>query len=52
MARIDCPAAEGSAAWYGSFSGDELGAERNEFTYTFEPFPAPTVKEMQRRGRR
>ncbi len=46
MARIDCPAVEGSAAWYRQFQGETLGAERNEFTYTFEPFPAPTVKEI------
>ena len=46
MARIDCPASESSAAWHRQFRGDELGAERNEFTYAFEPFPAPTAKEI------
>ncbi|MGO9109246.1 MAG: hypothetical protein ACLP9L_08440 [Thermoguttaceae bacterium] len=45
-ARIDCPAAESNADWHRQFRGDELGAERNEFTYAFEPFPAPTAKEM------
>ncbi len=44
-ARIDCPAAEGTAAWNRQFRGDALGRERNEFMYSFEPFPAPTAKE-------
>ena len=44
-AWIDCPASEQSAAWHQQFLGGELGTERKEFTYTFEPFPAPTAKQ-------
>ena len=44
-AWIDCPATEGRAAWRQQFAGGELGAERKEFTYSFDPFPAPTAKE-------
>src|SRR5208283_1540137 len=39
MARIDCPASESSPAWHQEFQGNQLGAERNEFTYSIEPFP-------------
>ncbi|MEI8373228.1 MAG: hypothetical protein WCJ35_10400 [Planctomycetota bacterium] len=45
-ARIDSPAAESSAAWHRQFFGDDLGTERIEFSYAFEPFPAPTAKEI------
>ncbi len=41
---IDCPAAEGGAAWHRQFNGEELGAQREEFTFAFEPFPAPPAK--------
>ena len=44
-AWIDCPASEQSAAWNRQFLGPELGPEQNQFTYAFEPFPAPTAKE-------
>ncbi|MGA2257275.1 MAG: hypothetical protein ABSG53_21680, partial [Thermoguttaceae bacterium] len=47
MARIDFPAVESSAARYRQFHENELGAERREFTYTFEPFPAPTTKKIK-----
>ena len=45
MARIDCPAAEGITEWHRQFSSETLGPQRNEFTYSFEPFPAPTAGE-------
>ena len=48
MARIDCPAAEGSRAWHQQFGGDALDAERKEFTYAFEPFPAPTANSQEK----
>ncbi len=43
-ARIDGPAEENNQGWSRQFGGDELGAERKEFTYSFEPFPAPKAK--------
>ena len=33
------------------FRGGELGPERNEFTYAFEPFPAPAAKQAKYRRR-
>ncbi len=50
-ARIDSPATESSAAWCRQFLGNELGAERNEFSYQFEPFPAPTATETNTAAR-
>lgn len=49
-AWIDCPAAEGVAAWHQEFAGGKLGAEQKEFTYSFEPFPAPAAKEKNTGG--
>ena len=45
-------ASEGSVAWHRQFLGGELGPEQNEFTYTFEPFPAPTAKAAAAANRR
>jgi len=46
MARVDGPAPESGGGWYREFRGGALGANRNEFTFSFEPFPAPASRKV------
>jgi hypothetical protein len=48
--QIECPATEGGPALHRQYLGSELGPQRNEFTYTFEPFPGPTAKSISASG--
>ncbi len=39
--NIDFPTSENRASLHTELSGDQLGGDRNTFSYTFDPFPNP-----------
>ena len=41
--HIDCPASEHRAESHVEFAGDQLGGDRNTFSYAFDPFPNPPI---------